>query len=197
MGSAKPLLRWRNATLLQHACAAARQGGADPILVVADDPPWLQARAGDVGNVDWVRSSTPISGQSHSLRAGLAAATEAAPDAAAVLIVLVDQVGLREEAVRLILSVVASSGADAWVADYGVRPRAPGHPVALGRPTWPLVERLRGDSGARAFLTQSKTSPTKVEWVPMPQAWRPLDCDTPDDYRRLLTLDSADPQEET
>ena len=30
MGRPKPLLRWRGSTLLEHACAAARGGGAKP-----------------------------------------------------------------------------------------------------------------------------------------------------------------------
>ena len=187
MGRPKPLLRWRDATLLEHACRAARAGGAAPVLVVAEDPQWLRDRAGAVGDVIWVGCPEAARGQAESLRAGLTAALQAAPLARAVLVGLVDQVGLRAKAVQLILEAVDRGGADAWAADYDGRRQTPGHPVALGPPTWPLVERLQGDAGARGILSALGTGLT---WVPMPPRWRPLDCDTPADYRRLLAEDA-------
>ncbi|MHB1526253.1 MAG: nucleotidyltransferase family protein [Candidatus Dormibacteria bacterium] len=188
MGSPKPLLRWRDATLLEHACRAAREGGAGPVLVVAEDPQWLRERAGEVGEVTWVACPTAARGQAESLRAGLTAALRAAPASRAVLVGLVDQVGLRAEAVGLILDAVGRGGANAWAADYDGERRIPAHPVALGPPTWPLVERLRGDVGARGILSAQGAG---LAWVPMPPEWRPVDCDTPADYRRLLASVTA------
>ncbi|HVB14552.1 MAG TPA: NTP transferase domain-containing protein [Candidatus Dormibacteraeota bacterium] len=188
MGRPKPLLRWRGATLLEHACQAVRSGGVDPVLVVAEDSRWLRDRAGSVGEVIWVSCRTATQGQSESLRAGLAAARAAAPAARAVLVGLVDQVGLHPEAVRRILESVAQDDADVWVADYGAQRRIPGHPVALGPMTWPLVDGLRGDVGARDIL---KDLGTRLKWVPLPAAWRPFDCDTPEDYQNLLARDGS------
>lgn len=187
MGQPKPLLRWRGSNLLQHACRAARAGGAEPVMVVAEDPQWLRPQAGAVGEVLWVSCPTAARGKSESLRAGLTAAQHAVPTARAVLVGLVDQAGLRAEAVALILDSVARVDADAWVSDYGTHGRVPSHPVALGPSTWPRVERLRGDVGARGILRELGS---RVAWVPMPPEWRPLDCDTPDDYRRLLARDA-------
>lgn len=188
MGRPKPLLRWRGATLLQHACEAARAGGAQPILIVAEDSAWLSRRAGVLGEVRWVSCPSAPQGQSESLRKGLAAALEAAPDARAVLVALVDQVGLRPAAVRRVLGAAAERDADAWVADYGGRRAIPGHPVALGPKTWPLVDALRGDVGAREIL---QGLGERVRWVRLPLAWRPTDCDTPEDYQVLLVRDGV------
>jgi len=183
MGRPKPLLRWEGASFLEHACAAAHRGGAAPVLVVAEDPGWLRERAGAVGDVLWVGCPTAARGQSESLRAGLSAALRAAPSAAAVLVGLVDQVGMRAEAVRALLEAVARGGFDAWASGYGGSGGIPSHPVALGPSTWPLVARLKGDVGARAILHGLGA---RLAWVELPELWRPLDCDTPEDYRRAL-----------
>lgn len=183
MGSPKPLLLWRGASFLQLACGAARRGGAAPVLVVAEDPEWLRARAGAVGDVLWVACPKAPRGQSQSLRAGLQAALRAAPAATAVLVSLVDQVGLRAGAVRAVLEAVARGGADAWACDYGGRHSIPGHPVALGPAIWPEVARLTGDVGARGVLSSLGA---RLAWVELPESWQPVDCDSPADYRRLV-----------
>ena len=183
MGRSKPLLRWRGATFLENACAAARLGGAAPVLVVAEDPGSLRGQAGELGDIVWVACPTAALGQSESLRAGLGAALGAVPSAEAILVCLVDQVGMRPEAVRTLLEAVAHGGFDAWASDYGGSGQIPGHPVALGPATWPLVARLKGDVGARAIL---KGLGDRLAWVELPEPWQPLDCDTPEDYRLAL-----------
>ena len=159
---------------------------ARPLLIVAEDTELLSQRAGPVGEVLWVSCPAATHGQSVSLRAGLAAAREAAPAAQAVLVCLVDQVGLRPEAVRRVVEAVAEGDADAWVADYGGQRRIPGHPVALGPKTWPLVELLRGDVGARRIL---KGLGQALKWVTLPAGWCPVDCNTPEEYQNLLARD--------
>lgn len=183
MGRPKPLLRWDGATFLGHACAAARRGGAAPVLVVAEDPGWLREQAGELGEVLWVACPNATQGQSESLRAGVSAALRAQPSAGAVLVGLVDQVGIRPEAVAAILKAVRRGGFDAWACAYGGGRRIPGHPVALGPSTWPLVATLKGDVGARAIL---KGLGARLAWVELPELWRPLDCDTPEDYQLAL-----------
>ncbi len=187
MGRPKPLLPWRGRTFLQHVCAAARAGGADPILVVAADPPGLAAAAGPLGPVRWVACPDADLGQSASLRTGLRAAIAAAPAAAAILVGLADQVGLEPRAVEAILAAVAHGGADAWVAAYSDAPEVPGHPVALGPAVWPAAQQLAGDAGARALLASLGR---RLQSVPLPALWRPQDCDTPADYAALLAAEA-------
>lgn len=181
MGRPKALLPWHGRTLLALACEAARDGGADPVLVVARDPERLRERAGALPQVEWVASPLARTGQSASLRAGLEAASR--HPASAVLVTPVDQAGLRAEAVAAVLEAVADGGADGWAVAYGGVREAPGHPVALGRATWPEIAALSGDVGARSVLARLGG---RLHWVELPASWRPLDCDTPDDYRALL-----------
>jgi CTP:molybdopterin cytidylyltransferase MocA len=86
------------------------------------------------------------SGQSASLRAGLAACAGSA--ASAVIVTLVDLPDLSAEAVRRV-GAGAGSG-DLRRAAYGGQP---GHPVLIGSDHWPaLLRSLRGDAGASAYL---------------------------------------------
>lgn len=186
MGRPKALLPWRGRTLLAHACWAAHRGGAEPVLVVAEAPAALAEAAGELPPVRWVPSPHARSGQSASLRAGLEAAAAAGP--AAVLIAPVDLAGLREEAVAAVMAAALGGGAEAWAAAYGGDRSSPGHPVALAAAIWGRVGALRGDVGARPVLRELGG---ELVWVDLPAAWRPVECDTPEEYRRLLAADRS------
>lgn len=188
MGRPKPLLELGGRTLLANALWAAHEGGADPLLVVARDPEELRSRAGPVPAAEWVASPEAHRGQSYSLRVGLSAAVRHQPQA--VLVGLADQVGLRPEAVAAVLEAVAQGGSKAWSVAYGGDRTIPGHPVALGRDTWPLVEQLRGDRGAGPILAGLGE---ELRWVDLPASWRPVDCDTQEDYQALVAADLAGP----
>ena len=186
MGRTKPLLELGGRTLLALALWAAHEGGADPLLVVARDPEELRLRAGALPGAEWVASPEAARGQSYSLRVGLRAAARHQPKA--VLVGLADQVGLRPEAVAAVLEAVAEGGSAAWSVAYGGDRACPGHPVALGPATWPLVERLRGDRGAGPILAGLGE---ELRWVDLPSSWRPVDCDTEEDYQALVAADLA------
>ena len=186
MGRPKPLLELGGRTLLAHALWAAHEGGAEPLLVVARDPEELRSRAGRLPAVEWVASPEAARGQSYSLRVGLRAARRHHPRA--VLVGLADQVGLRPEAVAAVLEAVARGGRGAWCVAYGGDRRAPGHPVALGPATWPLVDRLQGDRGAAPILAGLGE---ELRWVDLPAGWGPVDCDTEEDYQALVAADLA------
>jgi nicotine blue oxidoreductase len=110
-------------------------------------------------------------GQAESLKAGLAAAG----DAAGVVIVLGDQPLVSAEAVR---RVVAHHGDGAAVrATYAGRP---GHPTLIARELWPQVARLAGDRGAGALLAEVGYFAVACDDV-----GSPADVDTPEDLRAL------------
>ena len=121
---------------LDSACAALLDGGCDRVVVVLGAAPSAvlpsDPRVSSVIAADWEK------GMSHSLRAGLDAATG---DAAAIS--LVDLPGLPPEVVRRVL---AADG-PLRQAVYGGRP---GHPVYIERAHWGLP--LSGDRGARNYL---------------------------------------------
>jgi CTP:molybdopterin cytidylyltransferase MocA len=136
---------------LRAAVSALRDGGCDDVVVVlgaaiVDVPD--DARA--VVAPDWAE------GMSASLRAGISAL---APAADYAVILTVDTPDIGAEAVRRVLAAACRAPSHLARAGYGSRP---GHPVVIGREHWPdLFATLRGDEGARAFLT----SRGDVVWV--------------------------------
>lgn len=124
---------------LRSAVAALADGGCDDVVVVlgaaiVDVPASARAVVAD----HWA------SGMAESLRVGLAAVS----DADTAVIHLVDTPDVPAEVVRRVL---AAPGGLAR-ATYGGRP---GHPVVIARRHWPdLIATLRGDEGARAFLSR-------------------------------------------
>jgi molybdenum cofactor cytidylyltransferase len=158
--------------LLLAAGAGRRRGGPKALAHDADGRPWV-ALAHDAlvgggctsvavvlgAGADEARALVPdgarvvvaqdwAQGQSASLAAGLRAVADAAPDAVAVAVTLVDLPDQRAAAVARVAAGATSSTLRR--ATFGGRP---GHPVVLGRDHWgPLLDVLTGDEGARPYL---------------------------------------------
>ncbi len=152
--------------LVDRAVRLAREGGCDPIIVVAGAVPLDVAGADVIDNPDWP------SGMGSSLRAGLMA-LPAAADAALVL--LVDTPWLGPESVRRLVAA-RRAGAHLAVATYaGER----GHPVLLGRDHWPgVAASAQGDNGARAYLARRADEVVEVDCT---GTGAPTDVDLPTD----------------
>lgn len=141
-GGPKALAELDGERLVDRAVRVLSLGGADPVLVVLGavvvEVPGADAV---VVNADWEQ------GMGTSLRAGLAAPELAG--CGAVVVLLVDQPGIRTTAVRRLLAAY-DEGADLAVATYaGER----GHPVLLGREHWAgVAEAAEGDVGAKEYL---------------------------------------------
>ncbi|MEV4812639.1 nucleotidyltransferase family protein [Micromonospora avicenniae] len=172
-GRPKALVEFDGEPLVRRALRLLAAGGCAPVHVVvgagADDLPPLP-RAVLVRNPDWYR------GMGSSLRLGLASLPA---HVTAAVVVLVDQPLLTPAAVRRVRAAYAG-GAVVATATYAGRP---GHPVLLGRDTWPLLERYAtGDRGARDLL---RARPDLVVRVPCDGVGVPLDLDTPADLARV------------
>jgi CTP:molybdopterin cytidylyltransferase MocA len=130
---------------LAQACAALLDGGCSRVMVVLgaapDAPIPLDDRITSVVAAHWA------DGMSHSLRAGLAAAT-----GEAALVSLVDLPGLP---VSVVQRVLAAEGPLRQAVFDG----RPGHPVYIERAHWGLP--LSGDRGARDYLAANGV--TEVE----------------------------------
>ena len=138
--------------LVDRAVRILSLGGADPVLVVLGaavvDVPGADAV---VVNGDWAE------GMGSSLRAGLTAPELAG--CGAVVVLLVDQPGIRPTAVRRLLAAY-DDGADLAVATYEAER---GHPVLIGRTHWAgVVAAAVGDVGARAYLTGRREAVREV-----------------------------------
>ena len=121
---------------LGTACTILLDGGCDSVVVVLGAAP--DAPVPDDPRVSAVIAADWEEGMSHSLRAGLDAASG---DAAAIS--LVDLPALPAEVVRRVLAA-------AGPLRQAVYAGRPGHPVYMERAHWGLP--LAGDRGAREYL---------------------------------------------
>jgi molybdenum cofactor cytidylyltransferase len=162
--------------MLQHAIDAAEAAGVDEIVIVlGHDADRIEAairlprRSRVVVNPDFA------SGQSSSLRTGLAAASDGSE---AAVILLGDQPGVVAGAIRAIIDAYGRSKARVVRASYGGRP---GHPVLLARETWDEVAALEGDVGARELVA------AHPEWVAEAEVGgeEPPDVDSWANYERV------------
>ncbi|GAA2055573.1 nucleotidyltransferase family protein [Catenulispora yoronensis] len=168
-GGAKAVARFRGERLVDRAVATLVAGGCDRVLVVVG-----ALDVGAVRHAVLVLNSEWRSGMGSSLRAGL----EAAGDAGAVVVALVDQPLIGADAVRRLIDAWLD-GAPIAVAVYeGQR----AHPVLFGsEAVADLLPTLTGDAGARAFLA------ARPDVVPVDctGTGRPDDVDTVEALRHL------------
>lgn len=170
LGTPKALVELAGERLVDRAVRVLREGGCDPVLVVAGAAELDVPGATVVVNPDWT------GGMGSSLRAGLAALV--GTDAAAVVVALVDQPGI-PAAVTSRLLAAFGAGASVVTATYAGKRR---NPVLLARGTWTEVARLaEGDAGARPYLA---AHPDQVTPVACDDLGDPDDIDTAADLEQ-------------
>lgn len=169
-GAPKAQVELGGERLVDRAVRTLLEGGAAAAYVVTGAVMVDVPGATVVDNPGWEE------GIGSSLRAGLAALPQ---DAAAALVLLVDQPGVTGRAVARVLARVDGPAA-VVVATYD---GALGHPVALGRAHWAAVADLAtGDRGARPFLD---ANPELVTLVECADVATDADVDRPGDLERF------------
>jgi molybdenum cofactor cytidylyltransferase len=179
MGRPKALLPYRGKPLLQHVIDLAAPAFAEVIVVLGHGAAEIRAALSLPPHARAVLNPDFGSGQASSLRTGLAAA---GTDAAAAIVLMGDQPGIRADAIRRVFNEHERSGAPVVRVTYA---GIPGHPVLLDREVWPELAAASGDVGARDWI---KRHPDRVATVALPFP-PPLEVDTEEDYRRLLDSD--------
>lgn len=174
LGRPKQLLVLGGKPVLQHTIDSAASAGLDELIVVlghvaarvrsaVDLPPGARA----ITNPEFA------SGQTSSLRSGLAA-VDARAEAAVVL--LGDQPGLQPTTVRTVVEGWRSGTAPVARAVYR---GTPGHPVVIGRAAFAAFENASGDDGGRAVLADLGAEEIELRTA------APSDLDTWEHYERL------------
>ena len=119
-------------------------------------------------------------GQASSLKAGLRGLT---PESDAALFLLGDQPLVSPETIDGIVAAYQRTNAPIIVPIYGGKR---GNPVLFGRELFPLIEDLKGDTGARGILAGH---PDMLFSLPVADPKILFDVDTEEDYRRLLEIE--------
>jgi len=179
-GQPKQLLDYHGKSFVRTAAETALRAGLSPVVVVTGaNSGKVSAEVSDlplllIHNPDWQ------SGQSSSLKAGVAALPE---NVGGALFLIVDQ---PQVTVELLLALVERHSQDlpAILAPYVFDQRA--NPLLFDRITFPDLLRVTGDTGGRAIF--SKFSPRYLNWYDRSLL---LDVDTPQDYQKLLGDKSA------
>jgi molybdenum cofactor cytidylyltransferase len=186
LGQPKQLLRlpvFGGETLLDHAVALARASGAAPIFVV------LGAHAEEIHlecellDCILVRNEAWAKGMASSMRVGIAALLENAPDASGAMMMVCDQPGLSAEHLARLLDAHREDGNRIAASRYAGRI---GVPTIFPRELFPALLELQGDQGARALLQQPGAA---VHAIDFPGGeW---DLDSPEDLQQLQVVRST------
>jgi molybdenum cofactor cytidylyltransferase len=181
LGRPKQLLELDGRPLLQHVLDAAARAGLDEILLVLGHrAESVQAALELPAGARVVLNPEFRTGQSSSLRAGLAAADRRC-DAAVIL--LGDQPGVPAELIAEAVQVHRRGGRPVLRTFFdGV----PGHPVVVDRSEWPALADLAGDAGGR----QLWSSPGDVARLDV-SGPPPADVDTWEQYEALRVRGSG------
>lgn len=178
LGQPKQLLPFRGRTLLGWVMAqvAAATSLDEVIVVVGGSSADIRGRV-DLTPARVVENPDFGQGCSSSYRVGVGAID---PRAAAVAVVLGDQLGVDGAIIDRVVEAWRRSGARIMVASYRDRP---GHPIIFAQPLFDQLVALRGDKAAWKILD------AHPEWVHRIEVDRPYppDVNTWEDYEAALS----------
>jgi len=175
LGQPKQLAPIGGRPALAYTLDALRASRVDRIVLVLGHTADAIAAALDLTDITVVRNDVYAAGQSTSVLAGVKSLDD---DIAAALMVVGDQPLLAPTVVDAILRAYEQTGGPFIVPVYGGEW---GNPVLLARATWPLLDNLKGDTGARPILRKHMDMVLEV-----PVSGSLLDdIDTPEDYTRI------------
>ncbi len=175
LGQSKQLAPIAGRPALAYTLGALRASSVHRIVLVLGHNADAVAAALDLTDITVVRNDAYAEGQSTSVLAGVKSLGD---DVVAALMVVGDQPMLSPTVVNAILHAYDQTGGPFIVPIYDGEW---GNPVLLARATWPLLDNLKGDTGARPVLRKHMDM---VLEVPVPGSLLD-DIDTPEDYARL------------
>jgi molybdenum cofactor cytidylyltransferase len=180
-GSPKALARFKGRTFLELAVERVRAVVADQFAVVLGTEADSLSETLGLSPNQVIRQSDFTSGQSSSLRAGLA---KTPVDARGVLVTLVDQPLVTAEDLHGLIARWGTDTTSAAAAEFVDEQGSLliGAPCILPRAWFGAIEGIEGDRGAGALL---RASPNVLR---IPMASAAFDVDTPADLDRIAIL---------
>ncbi len=98
------------------------------------------------------------------------------------MFILGDQPFLKARHIDFLIEQYLNSECEICVPLYGGEQ---GHPVIFSHKTFPELKKIRGDLGGRQLIMNGRT---KVLQIEMGESDSIIDIDTPEDYERILNL---------
>ncbi len=178
MKQTKQLLSYRGKPLLQHIIDAATGSMlAKVILVLGHEAEVIRKRIVLNDIVEVIQNPYYRSGQSGSLKVGLAAVSETCE---AAMFLLGDQPLINSEVIDRIIQQYDKTGSTLVIPRYeGTR----GNPVLIDQSLFKELEQLSGDTGGRELF---RCHHEAIEYLDIQADAILTDIDTPEDYQRLL-----------
>lgn len=177
LGQPKQLLVLKGETLLQRAIRVAKEAGASPVVVVLGAHREQIESQVDHSAVRIVHNLRWEEGMGTSIRAGLHALEEQAPNAAGVLLMVCDQPAVTSEHLIRMLDAFRQHPAATIASVYASRR---GVPAIFPQQAFVDLLALRGDRGARGLLLGRDRTVTEI-----PLEGGEMDIDRPEDLARL------------
>lgn len=175
MGRAKQLLPIQEKPLLRFVAERLVKAAVSPVVVVlgAEAEKIVPTLAGLP--VHFTVNPAWSEGMGSSLRIGVDALLDRAPQLDALIVALGDQPGLPAAHLGQLIARYRQGGCSLVASQTGPR-RVP--PVLFGREWFPRLRQLTGDAGAREILREERPD---FASVPLEDN---TDLDTPEDYTR-------------
>ncbi len=174
-GRTKQTCPWKDTNFAARAAQVALDAGLDPVVLVVGWDAENVKQAVDGLPVQVVLNPEYASGQSASVRSGLAAMPSRT---AAALFLLADQPLITPEILRDLVQAHRQTAAPACVPVFEGRR---GNPVLFDRSLFGELRELTGDAGGRVLLEKYGNA---IVSVPADRAVL-VDIDTPEDYTSL------------
>ena len=180
MGEPKMLLKWGNATILEHVISVFANAGIEDILVVTgsvrEQIEQIVSAAGEIYPVRSVYNKDFSDGEMlSSLQCGLQDLTGKGFGAA--MIGLGDQPQVQAGTVQLIRDAFVLAGKPIVVPSYQMRR---GHPWLVANKFWPELLSMNPLQTPRNFLS---THSAQIHYVNIDNPSVLVDVDTPQDYQ--------------
>jgi molybdenum cofactor cytidylyltransferase len=182
MGRAKQLLPVQGQPLLRLVAERVLTAKVSPVVVV------LGAEAKQIEptlaglSVHYAVNPAWQEGLGSSLRVGVDALLECAPNLDALIVTLGDQPSLPAQHLDQLIARYRQGGCSLVASQTGPR-RVP--PVLFGKEWFPRLKQLTGDAGAREILREDRPD---FASVPLEDN---TDLDTPEDYARYMQIGGA------
>jgi molybdenum cofactor cytidylyltransferase len=179
-GQPKQLLSFRDKTLVRAMVDAACEACCSPIVVVIGSD-WekihaelAQANVIEVQNKNWQR------GIGSSIRSGVEALTDHAPDIEAVLLLVCDQPAVDARLIERLIAMHEATRKDIVASGYA---NTLGVPALFARSLFKELLSLSNEVGAKSIILQN---PERVAELAFPEG--AIDIDTCEDWEKLNRL---------